>query len=155
MFSLYSRLLAFLTGGSLLVVFAVILIGALMRYLLGTSIQWGEEVAKYAMIYGVMFGMTLCYLHNSHIRFTFLESLTPKQHHRWIYLTHDVIALAAGVILIWSGYDFVIKRGALMATGVNLPMYWFQSAMVVGGVCLSLAAAVKIVRHFTHPEQGE
>lgn len=155
MYSIYSRLLAFMTGCSLLVVFAVILAGALLRYLLGESIQWGEEVARYAMIYGVMFGMTLCYLNNSHIRFTFLESLTAQIHHRWIYLVHDFIALGCGVLLIYSGYDFVIKRGSLMATGIHLPMAYFQSAMVVGGIALTLAAIMKIVRHFTHPEQGE
>lgn len=155
MFAIYTRMLAFMTGLSLLVVFAVTLGASLSRYLLDMPIQWSEEVAKYAMIYGAMFGMTLCYLHNSHIRFTFLESLTPKIHHRWIYLTHDLIALGSGALLIWSGYLFMAKRGSLIATGTGLPMAYFQAAMMVGGVCLTLAALIKIIRHFTHPEQGE
>ncbi len=155
MFSIYTRFLSFMTGLSLFAVFGVVLVASLSRYLLNMPIQWSEEVAKYAMIYGAMFGMTLCYLHNSHIRFTFLESLTPKIHHRWIYLLHDAIALAVGIILSYSGYIFMMKRGALVATGTGLPMYYFQAAMVVGGVTLSLAAVIKLVRHFTHPEQGE
>ncbi|WP_221801372.1 TRAP transporter small permease [Oceanobacter mangrovi] len=155
MFSIYTRLLSFMTGLSLFAVFAVVLVASLSRYLFNMPIQWSEEVAKYAMIYGAMFGMTLCYLNNSHIRFTLLESLTPKVHHRWIYLTHDGIALVSGAILSWSGYLFMMKRGALIATGTGLPMYYFQSAMVVGGATLTLAALIKIVRHFTHPEQGE
>jgi TRAP-type C4-dicarboxylate transport system permease small subunit len=155
MYSTYTRLLSFMTGLSLFAVFAVVLVASLSRYLFNMPIQWSEEVSKYAMIYGVMFGMTLCYLHNSHIRFTFLESLIPKVHHRWVYLLHDVIALACGSILTWSGYLFVMKRGSLIATGTGLPMYYFQTAMIVGGVALTLAAAIKIIRHFTHPEQGE
>ena len=155
MFNLYTRLLSFLTGLSLFAVFAVVLVASLSRYLFNMPIQWSEEVAKYAMIYGAMFGMTLCYLNNSHIRFTFLESLTKKTWHRWIYLLHDAIALGCGGVIAWSGYLFVAKRGALVATGTGLPMYWFQSAMVVGGVTLVLAALIKIIRHFTHPEHGE
>jgi len=52
----YKRMLAFLTGTSLFVIFAVVLVSSLSRYLLNAPIQWSEEVARYAMIYGTMFG---------------------------------------------------------------------------------------------------
>lgn len=155
MFALYTRTLAGLAGLSLFAVFAIVLYASISRYLFNAPIQWSEEAAKYAMIYGAMFGTVLCYLNNAHIRFTILESLVAKVYHRWIYLLHDAIALGCGVLLTWSGYIFVQKRGGLVATGTGLEMAWFQSAMVVGGVGLALAALIKIVRHFTHPEQGE
>jgi len=76
---LYKNTLSILTGTSLFVIFGVVLVSSLSRYLFNSPIQWSEEVAKYAMIYGTMFGMALCYLEGIHIRFTFLEDMVSAK----------------------------------------------------------------------------
>lgn len=146
--SLFKKLLAFATGGSLAVVFGVVLISSLSRYLLNSPIQWSEEVAKYAMIYGTMFGTVLCYMEDIHIKFGFLKQGLPTMVTRILNLVLDLITLGTGVVLAWSGYLFVMKRGGIDAPGTGLPMSTFQSAMVVGGVCLVIAALFQIPSHF-------
>ncbi|WP_432695751.1 TRAP transporter small permease [Marinobacterium sp. YM272] len=146
--SLFKKFLAFATGGSLAVVFGVVLISSLSRYLLNSPIQWSEEVAKYGMIYGTMFGMVLCYLEDIHVKFGFLKSGIPTVITRILNLVLDLITLGTGGVLAWSGYLFVMKRGGIDAPGTGLPMSVFQSAMVVGGVCLVIAALIQIPSHF-------
>lgn len=140
---LYKYLLSFLTGSSLFVVFAVVFASSLSRYLFNSPIQWAEEVAKYAMIYGTMFGMVLCYLEGIHIRFTFLEDVAPKLRGT-LNAISDIVALVSGTILCYSGYLFMMKRGGIEAPGTGIEMYYFHVAMVIGGAGLSIAAAIRV-----------
>ncbi|MCW8355938.1 TRAP transporter small permease [Marinomonas pontica] len=153
----YKKTLAILTGTSLFVIFAVVLVSSLSRYLLNSPIQWSEEVAKYAMIYGTMFGMALCYLEGLHIRFTFLEDMVPEKIRHLLHFVSDIIALVSGVVITYSGYLFMMKRGAIQAPGTGIQMYYFQVAMVIGGVCLTVAAAIRLVEYFQSPtlEKGQ
>ena len=153
----YKKTLAILTGTSLFVIFAVVLVSSLSRYLLNSPIQWSEEVAKYAMIYGTMFGMALCYLEGLHIRCTFLEDMVPEKIRHLLHFVSDLIALVSGVVITYSGYLFMMKRGAIQAPGTGIQMYYFQVAMVIGGVCLTVAAAIRLVEYFQSPtlEKGQ
>ncbi|MFC6673370.1 TRAP transporter small permease [Marinobacterium aestuariivivens] len=152
---LYKKVLSWLTGGSLFIVFAVVLGSSLSRYALNAPIQWSEEIAKYAMIYGAMFGTILCYLEGIHIRFGFVADAVPVQVQRLFNILVDITTLGSGVVLVWSGYLFVLKRGGILATGTGLPMYVFQSAMIVGGIGLTLAALIKLMERFGHRTEAQ
>lgn len=154
---LYKNTLALLTGTSLFVIFGVVLVSSLSRYLLNSPIQWSEEVAKYAMIYGTMFGMALCYLEGLHIRFTFLEDMVSEKIRHYLHFFSDAIALISGSVITYSGYLFMIKRGAIQAPGTGIQMYYFQVAMVIGGVCLTIAALIRLAEYFqsTSLEKGQ
>jgi len=151
----YKKVLSWLTGGSLFIVFAVVLASSLSRYALNAPIVWSEEVAKYAMIYGAMFGTILCYLEGIHIKFGFVEDAVPAVVRRIFAVLVDFATLACGVVLVWSGYLFVIKRGGIVATGTGLPMAYFQSAMIVGGIGLVLAALIKLPEHLSKRSETE
>ncbi|WP_425641116.1 TRAP transporter small permease [Marinomonas gallaica] len=154
MIRLYKRLLAFLTGTSLFVIFSVVLVSSLSRYLLNSPIQWSEEIARYAMIYGTMFGTVLCYLHGLHIRFSFLENAVQPKIKIALQFISDLVTLASGVVLAYSGYLFMMKRGAINAPAVGIQMYYFQAAMVVGGLLLAIAAALRLAEYVTgHHEE--
>jgi TRAP-type C4-dicarboxylate transport system permease small subunit len=61
----------------------------------------------------------------------------------------DIAVFASALILIWSGYLFVAKRGAIQSPGIGISMYYFQSALVVGGVCLLIAASLRLAAHLS------
>jgi TRAP-type C4-dicarboxylate transport system permease small subunit len=158
--SLYKKILAGLTGSSLFVVFAVVLVSSLSRYLFNSPIQWSEEIAKYAMIYGTMFGMILCYLEGMHIKFSFLEDAVSSKIRTVLWFVSDIVAAVSGGVMAWSGYLFMMKRGAIFAPGSGIQMYYFQAAMVIGGVGLVIAALIKLTEYFRnnapqHPAQKE
>lgn len=152
---LYSKLLAWATGGSLFIVFAVVLVASLTRYLFNYPIQWSEEVARYAMIYGAMFGTILCYMQDIHIKFGFMEKISGLAK-KVVDILTDLVALSTGVALTWSGYLFVLKRGGIDAPGTGIPMSVFQSAIIVGGVGLVIGALLKLPDHLkTRTAQSE
>ncbi|WMN89067.1 TRAP transporter small permease [Vibrio parahaemolyticus] len=145
----YKKLLAILAGTSLLTVFVVMLFSSISRYFFNTSILWGEELCKYAMIYGVMFATAICYLDELHIKFSVLSSVKSAKFQKGLEVITDIAVFASALILIWSGYLFVVKRGAIESPGIGISMYYFQSALVVGGVCLLIAASLRLAAHLS------
>ncbi|HAI32457.1 MAG TPA: TRAP transporter small permease, partial [Thalassospira sp.] len=56
--------------------------------------------------------------------------------------------LVLGGILAYAGYIFAAKRGGIVASGIGIQMYWAQIAITVGGVCLVIAAALRLASYF-------
>lgn len=156
----------FTAGGaslSMIALFGIVLFNSIRRYTLGKSLEWGEELPVFITIYGVMFGMAWAYLEDRHIRFTMLVGFISEAWNRKLTILVDLIMVVNGVLLTYSGWMFVIRRGGVEASGIiNLAkslrtltgfkgliwmghMYPYQAAMVIGGVMLTVAALLKLI----------
>ncbi|WP_428239986.1 TRAP transporter small permease [Gynuella sp.] len=138
------------TALCLALLFAVILINAVWRYAAGGSLVWGEEAAIYLMIYGVMIGCAKAYLEDRHVRFSIGIDALPDRFRLIGLLLVDLLVTVIGAGLSWSGYAFMVKRGSIDSPGMGMPMAVFQSAMVLGGVLLTLSAVVQLIYRLTH-----
>ncbi|OSQ50370.1 TRAP transporter small permease [Thalassospira alkalitolerans] len=141
----FRRLLAGLSGFSILVVFGVVFAGSVSRYLFSAPLQWSEEVAKYAMIYGTMFGMAFAYLQGTQITFSIFIDAFPAAIRRKFGVGVDLATFVLGGILVYAGLIFAAKRGGIVASGIGIPMYWAQIAMTIGGGCLLIAALFRLI----------
>ncbi|WP_430473488.1 TRAP transporter small permease [Thalassospira lucentensis] len=152
----FKRLLAGLSGLSILVVFGVVFAGSVSRYLFSAPLQWSEEVAKYAMIYGCMFGVAYAYLQGTQITFSIVIDTVPAAMRRKLSVLVDAATLILGGVLAYAGWIFAAKRGGIVASGIGIQMYWAQIAITIGGVCLVIAAILRLVSYFkTDPSEGE
>jgi len=158
---LFSQFAAAGASLSMAALFLMVFINSTRRYAIGKSFEWGEELPVFIAIYGVMFGMAWAYIQDRHIRFTMLVGFLSESWTRKLYILVDLIMVVNGVLLTFSGWMFVIKRGRLEASGIinlakNLKaltgwdsMIWighqypYQAAMVLGGVMLTIAALLK------------
>lgn len=152
---------------SMAVLFLIVFTNSLRRYTIGKSFESGEELPIFIAIYGVMFGMAWAYVQDRHIRFTMLIRFLSESLTRKLYILVDFIMVANGVLLTYSGWMFVIKRGGVEASGIiNLAkdlraltgwdsLIWFghqypyQAAMVLGGILLTIAALLKLLQRLT------
>ncbi len=173
---LFTRIFAGGASFSMIVLFLIVFINSIRRYTIGKSLEWGEELPVFVAIYGIMFGIAWAYMRDRHIRFTMLIGFLPARLTRLLYMLVDLIMIANGVLLTWSGWLFVVKRGGIEASGmINLAknlkaatgldqmiwlghLYPYQAAMVLGGAMLTIAAVLKFVLRFTpepHPIKVE
>ncbi|MCE7029602.1 TRAP transporter small permease [Jiella avicenniae] len=163
--------LAFASGLSMALVFAIILANSLMRYTTGASLQWGEKLPIYLTIYGVMFGTALAYLLDRHVRFTIIiDTVNARLRHVFL-LVVDVVMVVSGGLLAYAGWQFAERGGNLSASSIRTTartlaettgvdgleifgkLYPYQLAMAVGGVLVALAAFLKLVeRAATDPD---
>ncbi len=164
---LFSRIAASGAALSMAMLFLIVLINSLRRYTIGKSFEWGEELPIFVAIYGVMFGMAWAYIQDRHIRFIMLVRFLSESWTRKLYMLVDLIMVVNGVLLTYSGWMFVLKRGRVEASGIiNLAkelkaltgwdsMIWighqypYQAAMLIGGVLLTVAALLKLLQRFT------
>lgn len=152
----FKRLLAGLSGLSILVVFGVVFAGSVSRYLFSSPLQWSEEVAKYAMIYGCMFGVAYAYLQGTQITFSIVIDTVPSALRRKLAVVVDAATLVLGGVLAYAGWIFAAKRGGIVASGIGIQMYWAQIAITIGGVCLVIAAILRLASALnSKPTGGE
>jgi|GEM_PF-404647 len=144
-------------------VFTIIFVNSLQRYTLGTSFEWGEELPVYLAIYGIMFGMAWAYMLDRHVAFDLLANMLPTKIYKLFNAFVDLAVVVIGVLLAYSGYLFMIKRGKVDAssllssarslseyTGIDAlavlgQMYPYYFAMVLGGSMLAIAALVRFL----------
>ena len=139
------RLLRMLSAFCMGSVFMVMLVNSVLRYGIGKSFVWAEEVSIYGAIYGVIFAAALAYIEGTHVRFTAITMLLPRVNQRQIlYVTH-ALTMAVGLGLVWSGVEFVSARGAMISSGLAVPMRYALLAMPLGGALLSFAALLRLV----------
>jgi TRAP-type C4-dicarboxylate transport system permease small subunit len=161
------RFSQFAAGGaslSMALLFLIVFINSVRRYTIGKSFEWGEELPVFIAIYGVMFGIAWAYILDRHIRFTVLVRFLSEALTRKLYIVVDLIMVINGVLLTYSGWMFMIKRGRVESSGIiNLAkglraltgwdgmlwighLYPYQAAMAIGGVLLTIAALLKLIQ---------
>ncbi len=164
---LFSQFAAAGASLSMAVLFLIVFINSLRRYAIGKSFEWGEELPIFIAIYGVMFGIAWAYIQDRHIRFTMLVRFLSESLTRKLYIIVDLVMVVNGVLLTYSGWMFVIKRGRVEASGIiNLAkdlkaltgwdsliwighQYPYQAAMVLGGAILAIAALLRLLQRLT------
>ncbi len=153
--AVYRKAMGWLTGSSLFVCFVVVFASSLSRYAFNAPFQWSEELAKFSMIYGTVFGAAYAYLTGTQVRFSVFLYLIPQRFVRWVGLISDAAILFLGGALVVSGYIFMIKHGGIMASGLGIRMYYPQAAMMIGGACLFCAAVIRLITQFLPGRPGQ
>jgi TRAP-type C4-dicarboxylate transport system permease small subunit len=170
---LFSRIFAHGASFSMIILFLIVFINSVRRYTVGKSLEWGEQLPVFVTIYGVMFGIAWAYLQDKHIRFTILVGFLPETMTQKLYMFVDLIMAATSILLAYSGWLFVIKRGGLEASGlINLAkelrnlsgwdaaiwighLYPYQAAMMIGGGMLFTAATLRFLLRFSDETSPE
>ena len=99
------------------------------RFLLGISIQWGEEVAKILLTYLTFFGAAYAMKDNSHYSFDFIVQKMPQrikpffQVLRWV-----IIILISLLLLFWSAeVTLKIRHWIMPSTGISRSMVYLAT----------------------------
>ena len=105
----------------LIVMVATVAANVFGRFLLGISIQWGEEVAKVMLTYLTFFGAAYAMKDNSHYSFDFIVQKLPLRIKpffmvfRWV-----IIILISLLLLFWSAeVTLKIRHWIMPSTGIS------------------------------------
>lgn len=161
--AILAKICAFGAGLFMALLFAIVFVNALMRYTIGSSFEWGDELPVYLCIYGMMFGVAHAYLYDRNINFRVVVDLLPQRLRLWTGAAVHLVVAACCVLFAWSGYSFVARRGGVEASGIvgqardlaeatGLPwinvfgqMAFWQSSTILGGILIAAAACLKFV----------
>ncbi len=134
-------------------VILVILIVAnvVLRYLIGTSMVWMEELQWHLYAVGWMIGLAYALKLDGHVRVDVLADRFSKRGRAWIELIGLLLfVLPLCYIMLTYGWPFVVRSwqlGEVSAAPGGLPYRWIiKSVILVAFALLGLAALSRLLR---------
>lgn len=111
----------FLVASALAIVFLIVIANVIGRYLFGSSLAWGEEVARFLMIFGVFAGAGLALRSGRLVEIDLFVALLPKAVRLTIRWCAVVVMAAFMGLVLWFGIQFVEFgwNKETMATGIS------------------------------------
>jgi TRAP-type C4-dicarboxylate transport system permease small subunit len=136
------RILLFLI---LFVMVATVAANVFGRFLLGVSIQWGEEVAKIMLTYLTFFGAAYAMKDNSHYSFDFIIQNLPPGIKPYFRVFRWVIVILISLLLVfWSAeVTLRIRHWIMPSTGISRSLVY--GAAPVGVILLMIYAIHHLV----------
>jgi TRAP-type C4-dicarboxylate transport system permease small subunit len=120
------------------VMFALAIVNAGMRYFLDQPLIWGEEVSRYAMIWGTMLGLALAYRAGQHVAITLLVDSLPRAWVMGLRLASHLLSLGTALVLWQAGSVLVERLGFMAAPSSGVAMGGVYAAMPVAAVMLAI-----------------
>lgn len=141
----------------LAVMVAIVFANVVMRYLLGASVIWSEEVARHLMIWLTFLGSGLALRSGAQIGIETLQDALPLRHAQALRVLIVLGMAALFVALAWYGADYAWRARFQMAAALEIPMSWIYLGMPVGCVLLALhlifvARPYVLARQFVHDD---
>ena len=138
------------------VVIALLFADVVARFAFQTSVPWAGEVARFAFVYMIYFGISFAIREKRHLRVTLLVDAFPRAAQRWLMVASELVFLAYSVAICWLGVVITanaIDRGqSLSAT--QWPTAWLYAAIIFSGALSALRLLQSIwalVRHGADP----
>ncbi|NYT59025.1 TRAP transporter small permease [Alcaligenaceae bacterium] len=133
-----------------------ILIGAqvFMRYVMGDSLTWSEELARYAFIWATYLGVAYGVKRNAHICVEAAVTRLPGLYRHYASILSHVLFIVFAVLVVKEGYALTLKIFSFgqQSSAMGLPMGYIYLAPTVGFALVILrllqciVAEVKVMR---------
>jgi TRAP-type transport system small permease protein len=144
----FAKIIQFILFSTMIIVVAYEVV---MRYIFLNPTMWSEALARYCMIWLVLFGMALSIFYREHIRvdyFVFNFSPTIQKILGYIRL---LIVLVISLVLIRAGYIMAVSNITQIAPGLHIPVFWKYISVPVTSTLALYFVVQKIIRRDTDP----
>ena len=130
-------------------IFAVIVCIALLqvfhRFALNSSLSWSEEAQIFGHIWIVFLGIPIAYRRGAHLYIETFCDMLPRGPRAVFNLAIELLWLAFAVSLMVLGSQVARIAHLQNSPGLDVPMSYPYSGMVLGGVYLLFVAVRRIV----------
>jgi TRAP-type C4-dicarboxylate transport system permease small subunit len=127
-------------------IFVIVTMAVFMRYVLGTSFSWTEEVPRYLLIWISFLGAAVGVQRGEHIAFDLLYKSLPPKPRLVLFWILNLLVLGFGWIMLRYGIVFVEEFGSDLMETIPYTNYWYYPAMPISGGLIMLFAAQSLVR---------
>jgi len=129
-------------GAALTISLASMAAQVVFRYLIGNSLVWSEEVARYALIWSTMIGAAAAYQRGGHMAMTVAVDRLPPAAAAIAYRLIHLIVIAFAGLVAWQGLFLTLRNFERnqLSPALQLPIAWAYLAIPVGALLIALAA---------------
>lgn len=134
------RAIQYLNGAavaaSLFGMFAVVSTVVIARYIFNEGIFWGEELARYLMIYMALLGAAVALRTDQHPRLTIVLLMLPPRWQRIVAMLTKLLLLVAILVLFWQGLDIALEEGVMRTPSLRITYFWVFLALPLGAAAM-------------------
>ena len=127
-----------------ILIFVVVFLQVLFRYLLRQPLFWSEELPRYLLIWMCFLAAAVAQKHDAHINITLCLAPLSARARRLLKILTDAVILAFLWILIYSGGLVTSITAHHRSTALQLPMGLVYAALPVGAILMSLYLVLQI-----------
>jgi len=134
----------------------VLFINVVLRYFFNSGWEWAEEFARYAIVWIVFVGGSICARKGMHLA---VDAVTVRMSHarqRMTRLVVDALCIAFCLFLMRYGYDMadMARDSGQITAALGIPIYMVYLALPVGGALMAVRFAQDFFLAFKD-RQGE
>jgi len=120
------------------------------RYLIGYSLFWSEEAARYLFVWISFLGSVVALQKGVHIGFDVCVAKLPAFWRRWVVLFGDLCVLGFLVFVSWLGFRMSAQNMIQQSPALEIPMGIVMSAVPIGFALMAVVTVIQMVQRFRH-----
>jgi TRAP-type C4-dicarboxylate transport system permease small subunit len=144
---------------NLCVILAVVMLAILShqvfsRYVLGSTVGWADEAARYMLVWFAYFAASAATFKNAHIKIDAVLALWPKKARPYLKLFSNVVFFVYCVVVAYFSINLVmgIKSSGGISLGMGIPMWAVYSIIPIGHVLWAIRLIQLEIRLIKNPE---
>ncbi|MDQ0999707.1 TRAP-type C4-dicarboxylate transport system permease small subunit [Neobacillus niacini] len=120
----------------------VIFVQVIMRYVMGSSLVWSEELARYAFIWLVYIGVSYGVKRQAHISVDALNLVFKKKGKFVLAMCANIAVLVFVVLLTYFSFEVVTQINR-MSPAMGIPLKYVYAAPLAG----FLLTAIRVIQN--------
>jgi TRAP-type C4-dicarboxylate transport system permease small subunit len=124
-----------------MIMFVVIILEVVFRYVLTSSPFWTEELARYVMFYMVLVGSAAAIREEKHPSLTFvIQKFSAGFRRKWKLLLDGLVFLVLAVVF-WEGCVMAMEEWVGKTPALRISFFWVYLALPIGA-CLMMVEII-------------
>lgn len=139
-----------IAAAAVALIFVLVLIQALQRYLPVDGWTWTGELARYGLVWLTFVAAGVLVTRDGHIALQVLDNLPSEKAVRVVHVVAHLVVALTGAGFAWACWSLVEESGSLSTPSLGIPMAWVYALPLLGFVSTtvrSLVAAYLAARH--------
>ncbi len=122
----------------------VIFLQVFMRYVVGDSLSWSEEIARYAFIWMIYIGVSYGVKRNKHLGVDAFKLLFDEKGKLILGVIANLSFLVFAAVIAYYGFD-ILTRVTRESAAMQISLKWVYTAPVVGMLLTSVRLIQNII----------
>jgi TRAP-type C4-dicarboxylate transport system permease small subunit len=146
--SIVNAIIENMSNTLLFLMFFVVMLEVISRYVMKTPFFWTDELARYLMFYMVMFGSSIALREERHPALLFIIEKFPKKIKNLWFIIVDVIISILLIIIFKEGLSMAIDALNMKTPALRIPFFWVYLALPIGSLLMLYQIATKYIYRF-------
>jgi TRAP-type transport system small permease protein len=131
---------------ALLLIFFLVMVQALQRYLPFEGWPWTGELARFSLVWLTFVVAGVLVSSDSHIAIEMIDAARSPLLKRVVRVISCLIVAAVGLALTITAWELTLDQGVLKSPALHMPMSWLYGISMIGFVSTTVRASVAAVR---------